>query len=165
MKTLLSVLFSCFAIGLFSQTIVLGSVKGPNINCWYKNCRVQIFIGDSIADGNVSVCQNDSLFALVVPPVDQIDLVVEYHCCGTFIFRNINITSNSINNIGDLVVDPTIRLEKCPLGVSDEVIPILYGKPSLKASKAAEKGEVYLGGCAVSDCDPTFHCTKHSISF
>ena len=38
-------------------------------------------------------------------------------------------------------------------------IPILRGMPTLEAFQAADRGEIYLGGCLVSDEDPDFACT------
>jgi hypothetical protein len=38
-------------------------------------------------------------------------------------------------------------------------IPILRGMPTLEAFEAADRGEIYLGGCIVADVDPDFACT------
>ena len=38
-------------------------------------------------------------------------------------------------------------------------IPILRGLPSLEAFEAADRGEIYLGGCLMADEDPDFACT------
>ena len=35
-------------------------------------------------------------------------------------------------------------------------IPILRGLPSLEAFEAADRGEIALGGCVVTDEDPDF---------
>ena len=53
----------------------------------------------------------------------------------------------------------------CPQGHNDEVVKILYGYPTKKAMKEAEKGLIYLGGCIISDCDPKYYCKKHKIQF
>jgi hypothetical protein len=38
-------------------------------------------------------------------------------------------------------------------------VPILRGLPSFDDFEAAGRGEVYLGGCPVTDDDPDFACT------
>lgn len=38
-------------------------------------------------------------------------------------------------------------------------VPILRGYPSPDAFDAADRGEVVLGGCIVTDDDPAFACT------
>ncbi len=53
----------------------------------------------------------------------------------------------------------------CPYGHEDHIIPILYGFPSEKAFESAEKEELKLGGCIISDCNPHLYCKKHKINF
>ena len=38
------------------------------------------------------------------------------------------------------------------------IIPIEYGLPEPEMVKAAENGEIYIGGCLVSDSNPEWHC-------
>ena len=38
--------------------------------------------------------------------------------------------------------------------VKVKVVPIIYGMPNLEDSKAAEKGEIVLGGCVFNDLSP-----------
>jgi hypothetical protein len=46
----------------------------------------------------------------------------------------------------------------CPT-CSAALVPIVYGMPTHVLFEKAERGEVSLGGCVVSDRDPMFHCT------
>jgi len=46
-----------------------------------------------------------------------------------------------------------------------DVVPIIYGFPSEELMKAAERGEVALGGCLVSPDDPQWRCKKCSVDF
>lgn len=41
---------------------------------------------------------------------------------------------------------------------SGEVIPIEYGLPGKEMSDRAERGEILLGGCVVSEDSPVWHC-------
>jgi hypothetical protein len=50
---------------------------------------------------------------------------------------------------------------ECKEGHTDNIIPIVYGKPGPETMQKAEKGLVYLGGCMVTDCDPHYYCTIH----
>ena len=42
----------------------------------------------------------------------------------------------------------------CPKCRSANVVAILYGYPDPEAMSAAERGEIELGGCCVTDDDP-----------
>ncbi|WPX08760.1 hypothetical protein [Anaerocellum danielii] len=46
----------------------------------------------------------------------------------------------------------------CPKCGSKNVLEILYGYPDYKAFEEAEKGNIILGGCCISDNSPDFHC-------
>lgn len=46
----------------------------------------------------------------------------------------------------------------CPKCRSSRVIPIIYGLPTLEMAKKGENGEVRLGGCIVTDGQPTSSC-------
>lgn len=47
----------------------------------------------------------------------------------------------------------------CPhCGETLKLIPIFWGYPTEAGFEEAELGELVLGGCAVSDVDPTFAC-------
>jgi len=50
---------------------------------------------------------------------------------------------------------------KCPkCGSKKDVIPINYGLPMPELMKKAERGEIRLGGCVVSENDPQWYCKK-----
>jgi primosomal protein N' len=51
--------------------------------------------------------------------------------------------------------------DKCPNCGSDKIADILYGLPAFSPSleKMIEDQEIVLGGCCVSDEDPTWKCT------
>jgi hypothetical protein len=48
----------------------------------------------------------------------------------------------------------------CPQCGSQELIPIVYGMPGSDRMAAAERNEIALGGCVVSDHDPTHRCSS-----
>jgi hypothetical protein len=54
---------------------------------------------------------------------------------------------------------------KCPRCNSKRIVPILYGEPTYEAITLAEKGELEIGGCVVSDDDPKQHCTRCGKDF
>ncbi|SCY24468.1 hypothetical protein SAMN03080606_01112 [Alkaliphilus peptidifermentans DSM 18978] len=54
--------------------------------------------------------------------------------------------------------DIAMPKKKCPACGSTETVKILYGMPSYEAFELVERGETVLGGCCVSDNDPTRHC-------
>ncbi|GAB2807669.1 hypothetical protein [Ferruginibacter profundus] len=58
---------------------------------------------------------------------------------------------------------PKNHIPKCPYNHVDKIVRIVYGKPGREMIKKAEKGEIHLGGCLVSGCDPHFYCTIHKL--
>lgn len=48
--------------------------------------------------------------------------------------------------------------KKCPDCGSTDTVKILYGMPTYEAFEAVERGEISLGGCCISDNNPTRHC-------
>ncbi len=55
------------------------------------------------------------------------------------------------------VDDPTT----CPACSSGSVVPILYGLPTERVFRAADRGEIALGGCCVVEgADPAWKCLE-----
>jgi hypothetical protein len=49
----------------------------------------------------------------------------------------------------------------CPrCGSTEDVVPIVYGKPGKEAMEMARQGQVKLGGCMVSWHSPRRHCRR-----
>lgn len=60
----------------------------------------------------------------------------------------------------------TFGAPNCPIcKKTDELIPIVYGEPTYKSLKQAEKGKIWLGGCTITHCDPHWYCKRDGISF
>jgi hypothetical protein len=51
-----------------------------------------------------------------------------------------------------------MQKQVCPVCQSRDVVPILYGMPTLRAHKEASEGKVKLGGCIMNIDNPQFHC-------
>lgn len=47
---------------------------------------------------------------------------------------------------------------RCPVCGSARVLKIVYGLPGRELAAAAQRGEVALGGCCISDHDPSWCC-------
>jgi hypothetical protein len=97
-----------------------------------------------------------------------------YILCFSFVgyqeykLADINIYSDSTTIVEIYYPCPTgskISEKKCPLGHTNDIIPIVYGLPSEKGIKKAEKGKIELGGCSVTECDPKWYCKIHKIKF
>lgn len=54
---------------------------------------------------------------------------------------------------------------KCPKCGSQNIVKIIYGYPTAKTMKKAEKGKIKLGGCCISENDPTRHCKDCGKNF
>ncbi|MDP3209689.1 MAG: hypothetical protein Q8M65_11110 [Rhodoglobus sp.] len=52
----------------------------------------------------------------------------------------------------------------CPRCASPS-IPIVFGLPSFELFEAAERGEVALGGCVVSDVESEWQCSACGAEF
>lgn len=53
----------------------------------------------------------------------------------------------------------------CPYGHKNNIVPIVYGLPTIKIQKRANKGKIELSGCIITDCDPKWYCKEHKIRF
>lgn len=49
---------------------------------------------------------------------------------------------------------------RCPACGSADVVRISYGYPTPEAIDEAERGEILLGGCCISDENPEWDCTN-----
>jgi DNA-directed RNA polymerase subunit RPC12/RpoP len=57
----------------------------------------------------------------------------------------------------------TLTETRCPrCGVVATMVPIVFGYPSPEMARAADRGEVALGGCVIPGEDPTHVCTACS---
>jgi len=59
---------------------------------------------------------------------------------------------------------PAIRVKrkpaKCKACGQPTVLRILYGEPSIEGFEAAERGELILGGCCISEDSPEWQCAN-----
>jgi hypothetical protein len=55
----------------------------------------------------------------------------------------------------------------CPRCGSKKVAKILYGMPAMgpELEEQLSKGEIVLGGCCITGCDPAYHCNKCKKDF
>ena len=53
-------------------------------------------------------------------------------------------------------------MRKCPKCGSKQIAPILYGMPAMneEMQQRINEKKIYLGGCMISDRNPTYHCFK-----
>ena len=58
------------------------------------------------------------------------------------------------------------KTKVCPLcHKSDSVVPFIYGKPGSRLIKMAEKGEIKLAGCSLSNTSPKLFCKADKLEF
>ncbi len=58
----------------------------------------------------------------------------------------------------EAAVAPDEYVECGECGSNTNVIPIVYGHPGPELREAAERGEVFLGGCVITEDDPLWYC-------
>lgn len=83
--------------------------------------------------------------------------------CQNFIGSNSGIIISS--KTACIYDHPKEYVPTCPKNHTDHIIPVVYGKPTAKTIKRAEKVEVYLGGCMFIPCHPKFYCKIHKEKF
>ncbi len=52
----------------------------------------------------------------------------------------------------------------CP-NCGNKMVEIIYGMPDYETGEKAMRGEIYLGGCVISDHDPKYHCNNCRRSY
>jgi hypothetical protein len=55
--------------------------------------------------------------------------------------------------------EPGTAPERCG-NCDTELRPIVYGFPAGELADAADRGELFLGGCCISDDSPTHRCPR-----
>jgi len=101
-------------------------------------------------------------------PKGNYDLTFRLIGYNSYTLTDVNISSDSITTLDIRFPCPfgLVKSKKeCPFGHKDNIVKIIYGLPSLKTLKKAEKGKIELGGCVVTGCDPKWYCKIHKISF
>jgi hypothetical protein len=74
------------------------------------------------------------------------------------------LTINYPNKICQYDLARNIKI--CPITTHrDKIIPISYGLPTRRIFRIAKRNRVYLGGCVITDCDPTWYCERHELTF
>jgi len=58
------------------------------------------------------------------------------------------------------VASAEMKVWRCPNCGEKSGVPVLYGLPTREAVEAAERGELVLGGCVLTDDDPPRCCTE-----
>ena len=53
----------------------------------------------------------------------------------------------------------TNKTATCPV-CGGSCIPFVYGLPGWEVGESAERGEVVIGGCVISDKNPDFRCSQ-----
>ncbi len=62
--------------------------------------------------------------------------------------------------------DNLYKLKLCPLcHRKDNVVPFIYGKPRKELIELADKGQVKLAGCSLSNTSPKFYCKTDNLEF
>ncbi len=50
--------------------------------------------------------------------------------------------------------------KKCPKCKSNNVVPIIYGKPGKEMMKNVKEGKIVLGGCIIKPFSKKWHCKE-----
>ncbi len=99
------------------------------------------------------------------------DLRLEFPGLKDLVVRNIQVDSGQVRFVELSYPEPCpnvrdIHNKQCPTcHEKNKVVPIVYGLPSEKLAKQAQKGKVFLGGCVIFDCSPQWYCKRDKLEF
>ena len=149
-------------LGFAQKGQIIGHVTSTDSLTNINYLRLLIKINDStIAE---TIPQQNGEFNLKNIPFGQYQLVITQIGNRDRLMSNVNILGDTTI---DIIYPPPCNFIKrgqqpiCVGGHTDFIIPIVYGLPAKKTMDKAKKGLIHLGGCVVSDCDPSFYCTIH----
>lgn len=164
MRTLTTILLLGTWTVSFSQD---GGLKGQildNERDPFAGLTIKILNGDSVATSTITNENGDYAIRTIKPGLD--DLSIQHLGFRERVIRNVTIAENEIRRFNITHPGPCIKAEKvCPKGHTDNLISIVYGLPGQRLMKKSEKGQIRLGGCIVTDCDPEWYCKTHKIEF
>ena len=69
-----------------------------------------------------------------------------------------------MNQEPNIITDVLRKPRKCP-HCGGKVVSIIYGEPSHELFEKADRGEVILGGCCISDLSPDWQCVSCGHQF
>ena len=164
MKIIKTLIFVLFSIQTFAQYGSLnGHISYLEDSSDFSNITVLL-----LKDGKtITGCETDKngKYEIKDIPFGKYDLKIYTLGFRDKIIYNYEIKENSQTE-NFIYPDPCKSSKRiCPHGHNDNIIPILYGYPTIRNMKKAKKGKIKLGGCVVTDCDPKWHCKKHNIDF
>ena len=149
----------------FSQT---GTIKG-RIHDNVENQALP-FANVFLVDKNIGASSDiNGYFIIDNIPIGTYDFQIRYVGYPDSVIQNLIVTKDTIINL-NINYPPPCQYNKnetnCPIcHKHDKVIPILYGLPSKKLMRQANKGKAFLGGCVISYCEPNWYCKRDKKRF
>jgi len=169
MKLMLILSLYCFSLlGLAQNGKVQGVIRNGISS--ESSPYIHILLRGALEKGFFLETNSDSLGKFEFHDLPQGEYEINFNLIGynPYKLSNVTVSNDSITflSIKFPCPDGSRQSKKiCPIGHTDEIIPILYGLPSEKAIKKADKGKIYLGGCIITECSPSWYCKKHKLTF
>lgn len=168
MKCPLAIVLICSSILCFSQKASLkGAVLDSTLND--RPVTVQLLKGTRVIAQALAV--NDGKFRFEDLTPGRYRLRFKRLGEGDFYISNIILKEGQTSEIDfNPAVACPYRYPKgftphCLKKPSDPIVPIVYGLPTRKTLARAKAGEVHLGGCLITGCDPKYYCGTHDLKF
>lgn len=108
-----------------------------------------------------------------IKDINEGDYDLEFHSFETSARRlnlvNVHFTKDSVNELSITYPPPCKFIYSknykpiCPYNHTDSIVRIIYGYPTSKTMEKAKKGQIHLGGCIITHCDPKYYCAIHKI--
>jgi hypothetical protein len=164
MRTIGTLLFLLTGTVSFSQS---GGLKGQildNGQYPFAGLTIRVLDGDSVVTWTTTDGNGD--YKVENIKAGLYSLSIQHLGFKERVIKDVSITADEIRQFDINHPGPcTESLKICPKGHTDGLIPIIYGLPGKKLMKKAHKGQIRLGGCIVTDCDPKWYCKTHEIEF
>lgn len=112
---------------------------------------------------------NDSLFT-IVPKLSR--KYIKCHHDSVDWSCIVMLLEEILEKLGYELTTPEIKrikkldgdIKRCP-NCNNKLLDIVYGMPDYTIGEKAMKGEIFLGGCMISDNDPIYHCNHCRRSY
>ena len=136
--------------------------------------------GDWLAFANVVLLRNSNQILVTSADINgkyvineivegNYSLKINYVGYPKLIIDSIQVNSND-NIIINILFPPFCKYNNkdgiCPVcNKKDKVIPIVYGYPGKRLIKNSNKGNLIIGGCMITGCDPDWYCKRDENEF
>lgn len=163
MHKILLLLFITIPLHLFSQKVHISGTITDTQHDLFQGVSISLLKDGKTLQNVQSGFKGEYSIDNIEPGI--YDLKFKYAIMKEKTVSNLEIKSD-MDTLDFFYPEPCAPSKKmCPKGHTDTIIPIVYGFPSKKMMKKAQKGKIKLGGCDNYSFCEKWHCKTHNIDF